>query len=56
MESLVNFENLKELIYYYAISDRNGISILNKNLEKENYVNINFYIIIIIILFFFYMF
>jgi len=40
MESLVNFENLKELIYYYAISDRNGISILNKNLEKENYTKL----------------
>jgi len=40
MESSVNFENLKELIYYYAISDRNGIKILNKNLEKENYTSL----------------
>jgi len=39
MESIVNLENLKELLYFYSISERNGISILNKNLEKEKYVN-----------------
>jgi len=49
MESAINLDHIKELLYFYSISDRNSKSFLNKNLEKEKYVNTYLYILYIYI-------
>ncbi|KAL6618502.1 phosphatases II [Neocallimastix sp. 'constans'] len=40
MESAINLDHIKELLYFYSISDRNSKSFLNKNLEKEKYTSL----------------